>query len=128
MLEYQEPSGNVLVVPSEYMSAVYCRGASWLTSSGVHARFQSDGNFVLYSRTGTPLWSSQTYEGPGAFLAIRASGQMEIYDASGRPLWSVGAKSANGAYLAIQQDGNLVLYDAANAVLWASQTQDSGAD
>jgi hypothetical protein len=51
---------------------------------------QTDGNFVLYTSSGSPVWSSGTAGNTGASLVVRNSGDAVIYSASGSVLWSTG--------------------------------------
>lgn len=109
---------------------------------------QSDGNLVLYSTSGQPLWSAQTSGNPGAWLALQTDGNMVVYSSSNVALWSTstilspdhlayvnttlssggllypGQKietADRGFKLILQTDGNLVLYSPTRA-LWATGT------
>ena len=63
------------------------------TSAG-YATLQADGNFVLYAKQGTPIWSTRT------------------------------AGTGSNNRLVMQDDGNLVLYTETNRVVWSSGTHD----
>lgn len=109
---------------------------------GDEAVMQPDGNFVLYSSTETPLWSSGTSL-PGAALSVGDNGALEVSGPTG-VLWSVKPASnsvlsgdtlqptqkivsPNGMYqLDMQVDGNLVEYTAGRA-LWSTKTHKPGA-
>jgi hypothetical protein len=124
--------------------------ASNTISPGAVATMQTDGNLVVRSRTGTPLWSSNTAGNPGATLDVQNDGGLVIYSKAGTPLWDRHVfidrlpsgdqlkpgqpvvVSLNRQYLVIQQhDGNLVLYrgtiGGAKTALWASNTISPGA-
>lgn len=58
-----------------------------------HLSVQNDGNLVIYTNDGEPLWATDTY-------------QEGMCDARVR--------------LIMQEDGNLVLYDGEQNPLWAS--------
>lgn len=106
---------------------------------GDQAVMQSDGNFVLYSATGQPLWSTGTAGLTGGAFWLRDNGQLAVETPSGVARWLrtppvnillpggvllAGQKLvvANGLYqLNMQSDGNLVEYSAGRA-LWASKT------
>jgi phosphoribosyl-AMP cyclohydrolase len=152
--------GHVLYSPNHaYILAMQAdgnlvayHGRTWLWSSqtsgnpGAFATFQTDGNFVVYSRAGHPLWSSGTKAGPGSFLMMQDDGNLVIYaGAHGAALWnSTDALSKlnagwllpsryilyspNHAYMLVMQpDGNLVLYNSAKRALWSSRTSSPGA-
>jgi hypothetical protein len=57
-------------------------------SGANHVYFQSDGNFVLYTATGTPVWSSGTSHNPCASLAVTDAGKVTITNSSGTIVWS----------------------------------------
>ena len=51
---------------------------------------QGDGNFVLYTSSGTPVWASNTAGNSGAYLQVQNDGNVVVYSASGAVLWSTG--------------------------------------
>ncbi len=53
---------------------------------------QGDGNFVLYHRGWTPLWSSGTYGNPGSYIVMQNDGNLVIYNPGGRALWATGTQ------------------------------------
>jgi hypothetical protein len=83
---------------------------------------QGDGNLVVYYTGGPALWSSGTYNHPGAYVAMQTDGNLVVYPPSGRALWSSGTYNHPGAYVAMQTDGNLVVYPPSGSALWASNT------
>jgi surface antigen len=123
-------------------------GAVWATgtpSSGDHVTMQTDGNLVVYTSGGTPLWQSGTGGNSGGFtLDVQNSGTLAIFGVNGLGLmWtsksslSAGSPdqslasgqsvwSPNGSYeLLMQTNGNLVEYGPSGAV-WATGTPSSG--
>jgi PQQ-like domain len=54
---------------------------------GARATMQPDGNLVLYSAAGQPLWQTGT-QSAGAVLDVQTDGNVVVYAADGRPLWS----------------------------------------
>jgi hypothetical protein len=63
----------------------------WSSASrgrGHHAVMQSDGNFVIYSSTNRPVWSSYTAASFPLFLAVQTDGNLVIYDASWNVYWT----------------------------------------
>jgi Ricin-type beta-trefoil lectin domain-like len=66
--------------------------AVWATGTvghpGAFAVFQLDGNFVVYSASGQPLWASGTVGvAIGGRLAFQDDGNLVIYTAAGYPVW-----------------------------------------
>lgn len=49
---------------------------------------QTDGNLVLYDNTSKPVWNTETFGNPGAWLALQVDGNMVVYSASNTPLWA----------------------------------------
>lgn len=61
------------------------------TGSNYFARFQNDGNFVVYHSNGSALWSSRTPgNNAGATLKLQGNGDLVIYSNIGEPIWSTG--------------------------------------
>src|SRR5262245_26989078 len=84
---------------------------------------QSDGNLVIYSEVGTPLWATGTVGHPGAVAVFQGDGNLVIYDPSGMPLWASNTGGvAPGGQATFQDDGNFVIYTAAGYPVWASNT------
>jgi hypothetical protein len=50
--------------------------------------WQGDGNLVLYTTAGSPVWSSDTWGSSFKQLAFQDDGNLVIYDASRTALWS----------------------------------------
>lgn len=63
-----------------------------ISALGGTLKVQQDGNLVLYSSTGSVIWSTQT------------------------------SNSGSGNYLTMQNDGNLVLYTSTNQAIWSIYT------
>jgi hypothetical protein len=55
-------------------------GANFIVGSNNFAVMQTDGNFVLYNPSYTPLWSSGTWVYPGSTLAVQNDGNLVVYD------------------------------------------------
>ncbi|MEQ1636410.1 MAG: hypothetical protein ABL903_06935 [Methylococcales bacterium] len=83
---------------------------------------QGDGNLVLYTDTGTPLWASNTWGKPVEAAVMQSDGNFVCYDAGGHAYWSTGTWGHPGNYIILQDDGNLVVYNPSNVALWASNT------
>jgi hypothetical protein len=110
------PAGSVLRT-----NGSLTEGQSLVSSTGYRAVLQTDGNFVIYSPTGRPLWADgvNNFYGPN-YLVVQADGNLVDYLWNGRPLWSTRTSGAN-AFLVLQPDGNLVLYSGTRP-LWATGT------
>ena len=52
---------------------------------------QDDGNLVIYDAAGVPIWHTNTWGNPGAYLSIHNDGNMAIYSPNGRLLWQTGS-------------------------------------
>lgn len=57
-------------------------------ATGVEARMQSDGNFVMYTKESKPTFASNTYNKGGIVLRVTDEGTVRIDDAQGKPVWS----------------------------------------
>lgn len=103
----------------------------YLTSPNREYQFvmQSDGNLVLYSHSGSPLWNSKTEGHPGARAIMQGDGNLVVYAVSGQALWSseTGGNPANdGAALDVQSDGNVVVYTTGGTAVWSTGTGGGG--
>jgi hypothetical protein len=50
---------------------------------------QGDGNLVLYTADGRPVWATGTDRNPGAFAMIHNDGRLSVYRVDASTLWSV---------------------------------------
>jgi len=131
----------------------------WSTpSAGKNAHFamQQDGNLVLYTSTGTAVWSSATSGNGISNAYLQGDGNLVVYKSNGQSTWSSGTSIGIGherfptselpnngviyrnqaieSYdrslaLHFQGDGNLVLYDTRTwKALWSSATDRTTAD
>ncbi|MBV9099995.1 MAG: hypothetical protein JO198_02995 [Candidatus Dormibacteraeota bacterium] len=124
----------VLYQPGDAGRALWASGTSGSVAGAI---LQTDGNFVIYSSGGAPLWNSKT-QGQDT-LYVQTDGNVVIYDTSGKPKWATWTGDAAhrlfmgewlkpGQYLTssatkfiMQTDGNLVAYYG-SVVLWSSNT------
>ncbi|MFD8479060.1 hypothetical protein [Kitasatospora sp. NPDC059673] len=99
----------------------------WIQSKSVWLVNQQDGNLVLYrKRDGAALWSSGTWNRPGAVLFVQDSttftGVLHLSNPyTGKITWSTPATGRPGAYAVVQDDGNFVAYSNGTA-LWSTGT------
>lgn len=86
---------------------------------------QSDGNLVLYTKAGLPLWSSQTNMSVAndARLVMQPDGNLVVYKIStNTAVWASNTGGSGATKAIMQNDGNLVLYTASNVAVWATDT------
>ncbi|QHC59214.1 hypothetical protein [Rathayibacter sp. VKM Ac-2760] len=141
-----QTDGNaVLYDPQNH--AVFATGTE---GRGDHLDMQEDGDVVVSSADGTPVWTTGTDVEDGAHLVLQQDGNLVLYRENGTPAWanSVGHRiaeppfdvlatgqvlrrghqltSEDGRYRAVlQRDGDFVGYGP-QGVLWRTGT--SGAD
>ncbi|MCW2527388.1 MAG: mannose-binding lectin [Pseudonocardiales bacterium] len=130
--------------------------ATWSSGTwgnpGAYATVQDDGNFVVYSAAGKPLWANwaapillaHSYDRRGQpgqrlttylragqsihsprqrfVLTMQTDGNLVEYNARGA-VWWTGTGGSPGAVAAVQSDGNLVMYTADARALWATGTR-----
>jgi hypothetical protein len=114
-------------------------------SAGSHITMQSDGNLVVYSAAGAPVWNTGTFGHPGAHLAIQNDGNLVVYGPTGTVLWNSGTyncgilfpgqtltagnvvPSCNRTHVFVNQyDGNIV-YLHGNVPVFYTGTNQAGA-
>jgi hypothetical protein len=83
---------------------------------------QPDGNLVLYTQQGVPLWASGTDGKQVSFLAMQGDGHLVLYDKNYLPIWYSRTSGSAASNLALQEDGNLVLYTSDLRPIWATYT------
>jgi len=91
------PSHAYMLVMQSGGNLVLRNGKTWLWSSktgghrGARAVYQSDGNFVIYSRTKHALWATGTRAGASSFLTVQNNGNTIIFSSpNGFALWATG--------------------------------------
>jgi hypothetical protein len=75
-------------------------------------RVQEDGNLVLYSQDGQPMWASGTDGQEVSTATMQDDGNLVLYAPGGAAVWASDTFGNGGAYLVLQDDGNLVIYSA----------------
>ena len=93
--------------------------SAWSPSGAYFLTLQGDGNLVLYTAGGTPLWATGTVGTSPGRLEMQSDGNLVLYDSGGTPVWATMTNYNPGAYLNVQDDSNVVIYGAAGAPLWA---------
>ncbi|MFF5447191.1 FG-GAP-like repeat-containing protein [Streptomyces sp. NPDC012888] len=93
-----------------------------LSSRSTKLTMQADGNLVITSKAGVPLWSSKTAGNHGAKAVMRPDGNLVVYKADGVSVaWQTGT-SAAGGYAMLQDRGDLVVFDVKSQSQWSSGT------
>jgi hypothetical protein len=87
---------------------------------------QGDGNLVLSTSGGRPVWASGT-AATGAVKAImQLDGNLVLYDDAGKPLWATNTAGNPGSSLTLEGEPNLVIYSGTTP-LWTMHTLNTGA-
>lgn len=110
---------------SQLLSGQALKVNEQLVTEGFQALYQPDGNFVIYTAEGDPVWASQTAGREPGSVQMNPDGNLVIYDASGTPVWASQTAGNPGAMAQLQPDGKLVIYadpngPQAGTPLWAS--------
>ena len=100
---------------------IACKDLNW---SKCNVSMQSDGNLVVYDKTNTPIWSSNT-SGKGVApysYIMQKDGNLVVYDKNKTALWSSHTNGQGTApYQAILLNNcSLTVRDNASKTLWAS--------
>jgi pimeloyl-ACP methyl ester carboxylesterase len=85
-----------------------------------HLVYQHDGNLVLYTSDGVPVWHSATHGTTPGRMVMQLDGNLVVEDASGTPRWASGSVGYDRAYLSVQDTGMLVVYTAGGVPVWTS--------
>jgi hypothetical protein len=94
-----------------------------ITAGKYQLVLQADGNLVVYTQAGSPLWNTGTWGQPGDSLTMQSDGNLVIYNLHGKPIWSSGTFGHPGAFALMQSDANFVVYSSSNQPLWASNSE-----
>lgn len=152
VLEWDQAEGVVFVAESFGSTYVTALGSGEVGDDSERLVLQDDGNLVIYTTAGVPVWASGTSSSEPVRLVLQDDANLVLYTASGRPLWATGdvadrmlaytftesglvgptvlrvghyLLSADRRYrLVMQWDGNVVLYDdRAGRPIWATGTR-----
>lgn len=81
-----QSDGNLVMYKVSTGSATWSSGTSG--SGGVRAKFQTDGNFVIYKSSGTVAWQTNTSGKNGYKITMQGDGNLVIATSGGTVLWS----------------------------------------
>ncbi|MFE9749334.1 S8 family serine peptidase [Saccharothrix saharensis] len=79
---------------------------------------QGDGNLVLYTAAGEPLWHTYSNGSGATHVILQEDGNLVLYTAAGQALWHTHTYGTAADRLIVQDDSNLVLYGPAGEVYW----------
>ena len=94
---------------------------------------QTDGNVVIYTKSGQPIWATGTNgQGGGSTFKMQTDGHLVHYNRTNRAVWAlVTHTSRNRMYglaqfkpvkAVLENGGNLVLYSAKGTKIWDSKS------
>lgn len=98
----------------------------WSLNGAYNARFQDDGNLVVYRTIdGFPMRASGTHHKGATHATMQTDGNLVVYKGS-KPLASTETHgNVAGCQLIMQNDGNLAIYDGRHRkILWGSLWND----
>lgn len=101
-----------------YKGAKIREGVIYISNGHILVQ-QADGNLVIYSPAGKPLWATNTISPNVAFVAMQEDGNLVMYNLAGRPLWATNTGGQTGAY-AIFENGLLRIVKN-GLTLWSSR-------
>ncbi|ONI89394.1 aqualysin [Saccharothrix sp. ALI-22-I] len=94
-------------------------GQSKASQSGQYRlTMQSDGNLVLYTAAGQPVWHTFTYGSGATHAILQSDGNLVVYTAAGVAKWHTFTYGTAANRLMVQNDGNLVLYGPNGQYFW----------
>jgi len=80
-------NGNVVLYNMENSPNV----VEWQTNTGgnpgAYIILQGDGNLVVYTSGGSPLWDSATYNNTNPYMSLSNTGNLAVYTQAGSQLW-----------------------------------------
>lgn len=78
-------------------------------NANYYAKFQSDGNLVVYNKKGNWVWQSGT-KNSGKTCKMQVDGNLVIYDAKNNPVWRTYTNEMRNAVLYLTDTGKLCIY------------------
>jgi hypothetical protein len=117
----------------------FCGGTSLLGNQGIFsvsgnavAKFQSDGNFVVYGCSGDNVYpctpdvvlvtSDTSGVAAGGRMEFQVDGNLVMFDRSGGSVWESGTycSLSDGCVLKMLNDGNVAIYTMSGHLKWAT--------
>lgn len=84
---FDGPANSMWASTSSESAPAFSEGPASIRA-GSYATMQNDGNFVVYTPQGTPVFATSTVGNPGAYLSLQNDGNLVVYSPSGQPLWA----------------------------------------
>ncbi|WP_447003401.1 S8 family serine peptidase [Saccharothrix isguenensis] len=79
---------------------------------------QTDGNLVLYTAAGQPLWHTRSNGSGATHATLQTDGNFVVYTAAGVPVWHSRTDRTAGDRVMVQNDSNVVLYGPQGQYFW----------
>ena len=89
------PSSIEALTSPTITNSIFKGGTEILYAFGCNLIMQNDGNLVNYCN-GKSVWSSNTYNNPGAYLAFQPDGNVVIYSSNNEVLWDTSTQNHKG--------------------------------
>lgn len=88
-----QQDGNLVFYRRADNAALWASGTS--SASPGPLVMQGDGNLVLYTASGQPIFYTMTVGVANAYLAVQDDGNLVVYNGAGAPVWVRGDRSEN---------------------------------
>ncbi|MBB5956030.1 subtilisin family serine protease [Saccharothrix tamanrassetensis] len=88
------------------------------TDGAFRLKMQTDGNLVLYTAYGEPLWHTNTWGSDVTRAVLQPDGNLVLYSDAGVARWHTSTYGTAADRLIVQTDGNVVLYGPDGRVFW----------
>lgn len=89
-------------------SRLYGGQIIWSPNGAYYLGYQPDGNLVVSTSSGSPIWASMSFGAPG-YTEMQSDGNVVSYNASGVPYWAT-MTFGSSYYLRLNNDGSLGVY------------------
>lgn len=109
-----------LLLPGQGLSAGQ---RLYSNNSRYFATMQADGNFVVYTGEGKPIWSTNTTGRGADYAAMQSDGNFVLYNSrTGAAVWSSNTAYRLAGFAAITDYGQWIVFK--NTPVWSSNTSD----
>ncbi|ORT55301.1 esterase [Streptomyces sp. CB03238] len=111
-----------LTLGSQLVPGQRLKPGGMLVSASATLTMQADGDLVITSNAGQPLWSTGTSGNPGATAVFGSDGNLVVRNtADTTTLWESKTAAVGGSAV-LTDRGNLVVYNAQKQSIWSSGT------
>jgi hypothetical protein len=109
-----------LLLPGQGLSAGQ---RLYSNNSRYFATMQADGNFVVYTGDGKPIWSTNTTGRGADYAAMQSDGNFVLYNRrTGAAVWSSNTAYRLAGFAAVTDYGQWIVFK--NTPVWSSNTSD----